>query len=249
MQNEMLTLAKSWFHGWQSPGLHAAPLRLAMRRRLDLPVCDPRVRCGYVFRSAGRVCGSSLDEHGLHIGACAFAGRMLRHNLIRDKLADLARQGGFEVQRKKEVPCGVLAAEPAGHKRADLILTSVTGTSFAIDITACSTRDSEGSTARSLGIVEGNKFGAYGVSRENPRLPSGATFVLFAVHAETGMYAWGAIQILKLLADAYAVASRRVDNPQPWALSRHFSFRFLAGQVVHVLTLGDYRMWVSCSVV
>ena len=154
-QREAATLTSAWLHGWRGPGMYAAPL-------------DPRSRCSYIYRNTGRVCAARMDEHGVHIGTCAFAGRIMRHNLVRDQIAEIAIEAGFGVQREQEVECGRMVAAPETHKRADLRITSVAGASYAIDVTICSTRDAQGTTARNLGIGENNKFGAYGVTRGAP---------------------------------------------------------------------------------
>ena len=136
-------------------------------------------------------------------------------------------------------------AAPETHKRADLLITSVAGASYAIDVTICSTRDAQGTTARNLGIAENNKYGAYGVTRGAPRLPNGMTLVPFAIHSETGMYAPAAVFLLRALADAKMGKEPMVHRPLV-SSSRYHHLLSAAGQIGHCMCLGDFRTWVSC---
>ena len=77
--------------------------------------------------NTGRVCAARMDEHGVHIGTCAYAGRIMRHNLVRDKIAEIATEAGFGVQREQEVECGRVVATPETHKRADLFQRKTKG--------------------------------------------------------------------------------------------------------------------------
>ena len=170
---------------------------------------------------------------------------IMRHNLVRDKIAEIATEAGFGVQREQEVECGRVVAAPETHKRADLILTSVAGASYAIDVTICSTRDVQGNTSRNLGIAETNKYGAYGVTREAPRLPNGMRLMPFAIHSETGMFAQAAVALMRILADAKTGREPMVHRPVI-ASSRYHHLLSAAGQIGHCMCLGDFRMWVSC---
>ena len=119
---------------------------------------------------------------------------------------------GFGVEREQEIPCGNLVATTEPHKRADSLITSVAGASYAVDVTICSTRDGDGTTARNLGVAENIKFGAYGVTREQPRLPNGMTLMPFAVPSETGLFAPSAVTMMRLLADAMTVGEPMVHR-------------------------------------
>ena len=39
-------------------------------------------RCCYQFRHTGYICGSRQDPAGLHVGACGFANRIHKHNVL-----------------------------------------------------------------------------------------------------------------------------------------------------------------------
>ena len=115
-----------------------------------------------------------------------------------------------------------------------------------MDVTICSTRDAEGTTARNLGIAETNKYGAYGVTCEQSRLPNGMTLMPFVIHSKTGLFAPTAVAMMRLLADAKTMREPMVHRAH-MTFTRFLNLLNVAGQIAHCMCLGDYRMWVSCS--
>ena len=103
----------------------------------------------------------------------------------------------------------------------------------------------QGTTARNLGIVETNKYGAYGVTRGAPRLPNGMLLIPFAIHSETGMFAQAAVSLTRFLADAKTGREPMVHRPLI-SSSRYHHLMSAAGQIGHCMCLGDFGMWVSC---
>eukprot|EP00665_Eupelagonemidae_sp_cell47_P005431 gene5432-biopygen3196 len=103
--------------------------RLALRKRLDLPVSSGGDRCRVPRRLPGPVdvrrpvecCGTLLAPHADHAQACARAMRTARHDRIADLCAAFHREAGHKAHRETEVP-GVPSSTQKGPIRADVLV-------------------------------------------------------------------------------------------------------------------------------
>ena len=92
------------------------------------------VRCGIPVRKEGlcTTCGQPADPDGDHTLACASCGLYRRHNLVRDCVAALCRETGWDTQLEVALP-----QEAEGSQRlrpADIFLPTRGARPLAVDI-------------------------------------------------------------------------------------------------------------------
>ena len=106
--------------------------RMAIRKRLDVPVCSRgdacRVQKGAWQRGRrgvppprGQMCGAMLMAHADHAQACATHARDVRHDALADLAAAINREAGCTAHREAEVP-GVLSKTKKDPIRADVLV-------------------------------------------------------------------------------------------------------------------------------
>jgi hypothetical protein len=106
--------------------------RLAIRKRLDIPVCawgDPckvqkgarRRRQGGAPPARGHECGKRLLPHADHAQSCATHARDERHDGVADLCAAIYHEAGHSAHRETDVP-GVLTKQKNNPIRADVLV-------------------------------------------------------------------------------------------------------------------------------
>ena len=129
-------LASEWLVAMPVGARTAIPdesYQLAIRKRLDIPVCRRgdacRVPLGVRRRGRpedprkppGRTCGAFLMPHADHAQSCAKHARNLRHDGIADLCAAIYQEAGHTAHRETDVP-GVQSTTQKEPIRADVLV-------------------------------------------------------------------------------------------------------------------------------
>ena len=90
--------ATAWWTARAPCLLPAAPLVLALRRHLGLPVLVADQLCGYAPLTTGRVCSARLGEFSSHVRTCAQGPRQHRHNALAHVWRGILRETQYHTQ-------------------------------------------------------------------------------------------------------------------------------------------------------
>ena len=159
--------ATAWWTARAPCLLPAAPLVLALRRHLGLPVLAADQLCGYAPLTTGRVCSARLGEFSSHVHTCAQGPRQHRHNALAHVWRGILREAQYHTQVEQNVLLSDVTC-----RKADITALHASGHHLALDVMVTGNPNPSQPAATHLSNQERGKAARYG-SRPNGSLPGG----------------------------------------------------------------------------